>query len=72
MADHDVPLIERTYRVRLPNGVLGEVRRLDLNMHRFADLEGTWDRYIQLIDGGWIRHRLLTIVDDWREVAKGV
>ncbi|KKL47377.1 hypothetical protein LCGC14_2336120 [marine sediment metagenome] len=56
------PLIERTYRVRLPGGEEAEVNRFDLNMSRFADSDGGYDRYIQMSDGAWIRHRLLTVL----------
>ena len=52
-------LLDRTHRVRLPNGETCEVNRFDFNMHRFADLDGESDRYIQLACGAWIRHRKL-------------
>ena len=58
----NIPIIERTFRVRLPNGTEAEINRFDLNANRLADIDGEWDRYVQLTDGAWIRHRLLTVI----------
>ena len=63
-----VPLIERTYRARLPNGEVANVNCFDFNMCRFADMDGEYDRYIQLMNGVWIRHRLLTVLAKARTV----
>ena len=59
-----VDLLDRTHRVRLPNGETCEVNRFDFNMHRFADLDDEWDRTIQLACGAWIRHRNLVFIAD--------
>lgn len=56
------PLLERTYHVRLPNGKRAKANVFALNMCRFADMDGEYDKYIQLTDSAWIRHRLLTII----------
>lgn len=55
-----IPIVERTYKVRLPSGRTGEINRFDLNLRSFA---GDLDSYIQLRDTSWIKARKLTIVD---------
>ena len=62
MTKQDTPLMDRTYRVSLPSGELAEVPCLELNMARFADLDGGNDGHIQLTNGAWIRHRVLTVI----------
>ncbi|KKL19085.1 hypothetical protein LCGC14_2469020 [marine sediment metagenome] len=57
-------LIDRTYRVTLPSGAEARVNRFDLNMCRFGDMDGGYDRHIQLTDSAWIRHRLLKIIPE--------
>lgn len=55
-----VPLIERTYRVKKPNGEIVTVNRFDLNLARCVEhLKKT---YIQCSDTTWINSANLKII----------
>ena len=54
----DGALINRTYRVRKPNGEIVEVNRFDFNLAACADPT----QYIQCSDTGWMRVDHLTII----------
>lgn len=50
-------LIDRTCRVRLPNGKTGKVNCFDLNLAKACgDI-----RYVQVSDGAWFRVDLLQV-----------
>jgi len=55
-----IPPIERTYKVRKPNGEIVQVNRFDFNLAHCADKTS----YIQCSDRGWMRVDNLTIVDN--------
>ncbi len=55
-----IPLVERTYKVRLPNGQITEVNRFDYNLAYCADR----NTYIQCSNTGWIRVCNLTVLTD--------
>ena len=57
--DGTVPIILRTYNVRLPNGEIRQVNRFDFNLMAMAKAV---DRHIQVSDLGWIRFGNLTLV----------
>ncbi len=54
-----IPLIERTYKVRLPSGRETEVNRFDMNLTLCAKPES----WIECRDGGWISANRLEIID---------
>ncbi len=55
----DIPLIERTYKGRKPNGEITEVNRFDMNLAMCAKPES----WIQCKDTGWISANRLEIMD---------
>ena len=59
-AVNGIPLIDRTYKVKRPNGDVAEVNRFDFNLAYCADR----DTYIQCTDTGWIRIRNLTVLKE--------
>ncbi len=54
----DVALIDRTYKVREPNGEVTEVNRFDLNLTLCAKP----DSWIQCLDKSWISANRLEII----------
>ena len=54
-----IPIIERTYKVRLPNGKETEVNRFYMNLTMSTRPES----WVQCKNGGWISADRLTIID---------
>lgn len=61
----NVPLIERTYDVMLPNGKMEKVNVFDMNLKIVC---GYLHKYIQLESGGWIRVGSLKILKGGRQI----
>ena len=53
-----IPVIERTYKVRLPSGQETEVNRFDMNLTLCAEP----DAWVQCKDSGWISANRLEII----------
>ncbi len=54
-----IPLIDRTYKVRKPNGEITQVNRFDMNLTMCAKPES----WIQCSDNSWISANRLTILE---------
>jgi hypothetical protein len=54
----NIPLVERTYKVRKPNGEIVEVNRFGMNLTMCAQP----DRYIQCSDTSWLQAKRLEII----------